>query len=121
MSENMWQNQIRLSLPFLIQLGNLVLVLCCTFNNMSLSSPQDLDANARDSSGMTPLMSAVVRSHLSTVRALLRCPRLDVNARGHLGMTALNMALLKSGIHGDGTHCEARAPSGTSCHQLSFK
>ena len=69
---------------------------------------QDLDANARDSSGMTPLMSAVVRSHLSTVRALLRCPRLDVNARGHLGMTALTMALLKSGIHGDRIHCEVR-------------
>ena len=74
----------------------------------SLSLGQDLDANARDSSGMTPLMSAVVRGHLGTARALLACEGLDVNARGHLGMTALMMAVLKGGVHGHSTHSDVR-------------
>ena len=56
---------------------------------------------------MTPLMSAVVRGHLCTVRALLRCPGVDVDVRGHLGLTAIMMAVLKGGFHGDRTHCEA--------------
>ena len=74
----------------------------------SLSLDQDVDANARDSSGMTPLMSAVVRGHLGAVRALLAFEGLDVNARGHLGMTALMMAVLKGGVHGNSTHSDVK-------------
>ena len=56
---------------------------------------EQIDVNAKDHTGCTPLILGSHAGHLNIIRELLKHPMVDLNAEDYKGATALTVAIGK--------------------------